>query len=162
MLSIGTSAITTANGNINIVGQGGGVAGSTDNNGVRMDAVVMAGGSGHVNIEGYGGTTTGVNNYGFVMEGGLAEVTTNAGNITVFGQGFGSGGLELGVYMGGGAQIIAGGMGTTNVEGIGGNNASATNFGVYMQTSGTLISSRVVERLEMDPTIMESILSQAL
>jgi len=141
VFSIGTSTITTANGNIDIVGHGGGVDASANNNGIRMDAVIMAGGSGQVNVEGYGGSTTGINNYGIVMEGGLSEITTNAGNITVFGQGLGSGGLELGVYMGGGAQIISGGMGTTSVEGIGGHNAAATNYGIYMQSVGTLISS---------------------
>jgi hypothetical protein len=138
------SMIATANGDINVYGQGAGTGTAAIYlYGVRFDAHVFAGGNGNIFVEGYGGNNNSINNWGLVLEGPEADITTANGNITAFGQGgnTGSSNSQLGVYLSAGAQIVTGGAGITTVEGIGGNSTGSSNFGVYMQSAGTLISS---------------------
>ncbi len=117
-----TSAITSTNGAINLVGQAGGISTSSNNTGVLLTNTsrIAAGGTGSVTVEGTGSTSSASYNYGLQLYDVNSQVSTNNGNIRLIGQGgqgmgFSDGNTGIGL----GGSIIAGGTGTIYIEGTG-------------------------------------------
>ncbi len=149
-VNAGQPGITSGgNGNVTIIGQGGGSGASANNNGVwlRLDnAIVSAGGSGTLTIQGTGGTGSGGLNHGVRIDGVGSKMTTGGGNVSVTGVG-GTGGTggsgigNLGVYLTSSNTIMSGGSGSVTVLGTGGTSNGDNNFGLYIVNSGQITSS---------------------
>lgn len=142
------SKITSSNGNIEVTGNGGGNGGSgTSNHGVYVSnngMITSEGTTSTVKVTGTGGNGSGNTNYGVCVAGSLPEyfgaITSNGGDITVTGQGGGSGasGSNYGVYALGGGKIKAGNTGSVTVTGIGGNSSGNYNLGIYINSYATI------------------------
>ncbi len=85
---IGTnSTLSTNNGPINIIGQGGGAGASMENVGVLVNdgATITAGGTHSLTLDGRGGLSSGNSNAGVVVAVAATEVKTSGGPIHILG-----------------------------------------------------------------------------
>lgn len=139
------ATITTDGGNINLIGNGGGIGFSTDNSGVHVgfNGSISAGGCGTVNVEGNGGNSSGSYNWGVSVAFGNSKITSECGSVTVVGQGggVGAGAKNYGIYVQSSGSISAGGLGATIVQGVGGYGSGSSNYGVYISGSNATINS---------------------
>ncbi|MCC7028537.1 MAG: hypothetical protein IT265_16370 [Saprospiraceae bacterium] len=141
------SNVSTASNNLSITGQGGGSINSTGNNsGVHLasSSIISAGGSGLVSILGVAGPSdiASSGNHGTRVDAG-AMVTSSGGNVSVMGQGTGSGasGGNYGVEVTAGGMITAGGTGAVTVMGTGGAGTGSNNYGIYVISNTSKITS---------------------
>lgn len=139
--------VSTASNNLSITAQGGGSINSTGNNsGVHLatNSIISAGGSGLVSILGVAGLSTVASsgNHGTRVDAG-AMVTSAGGNVSVMGQGTGSGasGGNYGVEVTAGGIITAGGTGAVTVMGTGGAGTGSNNYGIYVISNTSKITS---------------------
>ncbi|MBB3836022.1 surface protein [Runella defluvii] len=150
-LSGSNSQISTNNGNIRLIGQGGqGANGSfnnsTGNTGIGLSGKVLAGGTGTIYIEGTGANQS-------FSDGVEVDnlVTTNDGTITIIGVGGadatasnGSVGVDLN------GTVTAGNGKAINIQGTAGSSTGPYNQGVYIRrtvnsTSGGAITITGIE-----------------
>ena len=110
------STISSGGGNVMVTGQGGGSGSGGMNVGVSVSdgALITAGNTGDVTVNGAGGASTGQNNFGVYVAYSARGSRRGGGEVMVTGQG----GERLrpqcvnyGVYAFVGGQITAGGMG---------------------------------------------------
>jgi hypothetical protein len=132
--------ITSSGGSVTVKGTGGSGPNHFFNYGVNVydGGVITAGGNGTVNVEGQGGNTTGGNyNFGVNLSMSNAQITSSGGNVIVKGTG-GTGNIDnYGVNLETGGEITAGGNGSVNVEGQGGNATGESNYGINLKGSIT-------------------------
>lgn len=135
--------ITSKGGNVSLVGYGGGSGDSLGNRGVSVSrgALISAGGEGDVSLLGSGGSGSGGNHYGVIVEGigsggSRSTITSSGGGVTVVGQGGESDAAESffnqGVNVSNGGLITSVGAGTVSVRGVGG-----AGDGNYKTLTGT-------------------------
>ncbi|MFN8357685.1 MAG: T9SS type A sorting domain-containing protein [Spirosomataceae bacterium] len=132
------SRITSSGGNVTVKGTGGSGPDHLFNHGVQVrdGGVITAGGNGIVNVEGQGGNTTGGDyNYGIYLYD--AQITSSGGNVIVKGTGGTGKKSNIGVNLETDGEITAGGNGTVNVEGQGGNATDESNYGINLRGSIT-------------------------
>jgi len=139
-----TSMITSSGGNVIITGLGQGTGATQNNLGVLVanKGIITAGGNGTVTITGTGSGDAGTNtNHGvYVLD---ATISSSGGNISVSGLGGGSGSSNNnhGVSLQLAGIISAGDNGMVTIEGTGGSSMGGSNFGVYVNGAGSLITS---------------------
>jgi hypothetical protein len=140
-ISSDSAVITSAGGNVRVIGQGGGLASSTNGNnyGVSISAggQVTNGGAGGVTILGTGGVDSGGNDYGINLTGTntvAADVNSGGGNVQITGQGGGAGSSKsnYGVYVGTGGHVNGGGGAQVTVQGSGGATHGKDDSGVVL------------------------------
>lgn len=133
--------VTTSGGNIDWTGRGGTDSVGVKKIGILIDngSTISAGGSGHINLTGTGGESAGVYNHGVSIVGKNSPrstiVKTANGNITINGNGGGTlsgGSNNYGLLVHIGGVISSGGIGTVNINVIGGNSLSGSNMGMYV------------------------------
>ena len=80
------------NGNVKVIGQGGGIGSSGFNYGVYAEfgGEISAGGSGMVDVYGTGGFSAGIGNTGIYVSYPNSKITSSGGNVKVTAQGGGS------------------------------------------------------------------------
>ena len=92
-----------------------------------------------------GGSFQGTANFGIILTGTGATITSGGGNVSVTGQGgLGNGGANYGISMGDGDVITAGGSGSVTVMGTGGNTPGGDDAGVVVagvNAAATITSS---------------------
>ncbi len=142
------AAVTTtaaSNGDITILGRGGSGVGYSQTHGVLVTDLVEAGGTGAVNIVGLGGlAVNGLNasDHGIYLNGASAWIKSNGGNVTLTGNGGGSG---IGSYSQGialvGSQVSAGGSGAISMTGTGGVNTAVGLRGVVIVAGSSVASA---------------------
>ena len=135
----GTS-ISSVDGNISIIGTGAGSAGSND--GVRIDAgaTVISTGTAAITLNGTGSSTGTDFNYGVLLADPGTLVQSINGNISVTGQGEGTGTDNYGVHVRAGAVVNSTGAATITLKGTGGAGTDL-NYGVWLTGAGTAVSS---------------------
>ena len=138
----GGTVLSTVNGNLTLVGQGGGAGSGASNSGVVISnggTQVRTTGTGSLSISGTGGNGagTGANNYGvYVTTGSSGLAATGTGSITVTGTGGNSsGGNNIGAWV---SYVTAAG-GAITLNGTGGTGAGSTNVGLYLD--GTITNT---------------------
>jgi hypothetical protein len=135
--------IKTAAGHIHLQGAGG-VGHNSRGVVVGAGSEITISGAGHITIEGKGGDG-GQSNYGVeISDPSVSKVTTANGNISITGYG-GTGNPENGLHYGvliARSLVIAGGVGTVTILGIGGPGAAGGNIGVWVNGSGAKVSSQ--------------------
>ncbi len=147
---VGSSSVTTASGNIHLVGTGrvsvvG--AGTTGNMGIEIDtSQVTSTGAGSILLEGIGGAGTS-NNTGVQVSSTSLVGTTNAGDIHIIGRGNGTGAGDSnrGVHVTSTSQVQVTGVGATGnilIEGIAGNGNGITTAlscdGIRLESTSTV------------------------
>jgi len=142
-VTLNNGDISTGAGSISIRGRGENAA-DTDNYGVYLHTgSLLQSTSGNITIDGTGGNGTN-SNQGVRMETAGTLVTSVDGDISITGQGSGSGSSNNGIIIFNDADITSTGTGasaaTVTLVGTGGN-GTATNYGVILQHTGTLLSS---------------------
>jgi mucin-19 len=152
------SEITSNNGNISIIGEGGGKTSTQDsrnNFGIIIDGIsaVKASGSGSITMSGTGGGTAGDNNVGVIISGrndivyvdstSNSLISTKGGNIQITGQGGGTGIsiYNYGIWIVNGPKVIAGGSGTATLNGTGGATTGNENLGVIIAEFAATVTS---------------------
>lgn len=143
-----TSAVQSVDGNIAVIGTGGGGTNGNDRNahGVFLsggNAKVAATGTGSVTITGAGGTagTGNTRSHGVVVTGANTRVETSAGDIAVTGTGAATSGAQnYGVFVTGGNARLASTGGGITVTGTGGTGTN-DNYGVYVNGNGARIET---------------------
>lgn len=139
--------ITSAGGNVLVTGHGGGSVSANFDYGVAVadGDTITAGGTGSVTVMGSGGLTSGGSDAGVVVAGvsAAATITSAGGNVSVTGQGGGSGasGTNVGVAVEAMGTITSGGTGTVTVSGTGGAASGAQNYGVWLVVAGAQVTS---------------------
>lgn len=137
------SKITTNGAYLSVKGQGGGTGASTQNLGLFVDAnaEISTPGVGNLMIDGTGGTTTGGGNVGVFLIG--ASISTVNGNMTILGQGGGSGASagNVGISVGNNGTITVSGSGSLDMNGKGGLTNGNNNHGISISGSGAQISA---------------------
>lgn len=124
------------NGQIHLIGQGGGNGLGNGNAGVFIGGMLTSTGTGEILVNGTGGN--GVHfNMGMILSG--AQLTTGDGNISLNGQGAGTGAMNFGVRFETGAQCVSTGTGEIALMGISGNGKN-NNHGVII--SGGILSAK--------------------
>ena len=140
--------IDSDNGNVEVIGTGGGSGASGSNVGVKLElqALIFAGGSGTVSVQGLGGKGTGIGNIGVSVES-ASLINSGGGNVTVLGTGTGTGisgqnhGVQVTSNVANYSSIQAGTNGNVSVRGTAGNGVTgADNYGVMVTTNGQIIS----------------------
>ncbi len=132
----GGTVTATGTGSVTLRGRGGDTG--DFNVGVRIVGDVSGRST---TVVGTGGLSSGVANYGIDHQNGKT-ITSTGGTVTVTGIGGGTGAgssQNVGIKLGFGAKITAGGTGTVNATFVGGNAGSTAsgNFGLWMVDSGT-------------------------
>lgn len=146
--------LTTQGGNIVIIGKGGGIVDS-NRYGVRLysGANITSGGSGSVEITGYGGYSCSTKSYnqGVSLADSGTRISSNGGDvrITGFGNGSGSSSYGVGVSLSGGSIITSGNNGNVTVSGTGGSGSGNYNYGVSI-ISGSRIGAGGMGRTEVN------------
>ncbi|MCO6459520.1 MAG: Ig-like domain repeat protein [Pirellulaceae bacterium] len=131
--------VATVDGDLELIGTGGGSGTNTLNHGVLVDAgaVVQSTGAGanagSITLTGIGGNGTGSSNG--VDIANTAQVTSQDGDIQVTGDGgTGSGNLHHGVILINGARLESTGTATITIDGTGGQGNNA-NHGIVVESS---------------------------
>ncbi len=141
----GTS-VTSVVGNVVIGGTGGGTGSSTDNVGVLIagDSDVQTSGVATVAINGDGGTTSGDRNYGVQIDGSGTAVTSTAtgANVTITGNGKGTGADEIGVRVSNAALVTTAGAGNLALVGNGSTTGMGTNYGIQVDSDADITSTK--------------------
>jgi hypothetical protein len=134
-----SGSIASAGGNISITGQGGGAGGN--DTGVVESGEITATGTAAITIVGTGGNASGassVDETGVILTG---NVTSNAGDVSITGQGgYSAEGYDKGVEVDG--SVSATGTATITIRGTAGGASGASSFsedGVYL--SGSITST---------------------
>ena len=141
------SLITSGGGAIFVTGIGGSGSGNFNYGYQSFNSgkIIGGGATGNVTVHGTGGSGTGGSNNGVSLFSisGLAEITSNGGNVQVTGLGGNNaaGGVSIGVVVDSGSQISAGVSGTVTVDGTGGAGTGDGNRGVDVSGSGLVSSS---------------------
>ncbi len=130
----GASALVrSVNGNINMTGQGGGVASGHHNIGIRLfsSGQVTSTGLATITLDGTGGPGVQAA-WGVSLEGTGTQVTSVNADIQITGQGGGAGASrdDYGVLEDSGCTIAAGGAGKVTVQGTGGAGSGVDEIGV--------------------------------
>ena len=139
----GTSpTITSAGGDVLLTGYGNNFTTAGSNNrGILINsatALITSGGNGNVTVIGYGGSASVGDNVGIYLISG--KISANGtGNVNVTGTA-GSSLVSCGVYITSGGNITSSG-GNVNVTGFGGNTTGYKNYGVCIDTSGSMITA---------------------
>ncbi len=145
LVSNGNAMISSFGGDVQVTGQGGGSGSSGDNYGVVIESfgIISAGSSGTVSVQGTGGAGVGNANFGVYVVGSNGTITSSSGDVTVTGQGGGSGssGYNYGIYLEDSGIISAGASGIVSVEGTGGASTGDVNYGVFVTSSNSMITS---------------------
>lgn len=139
------NGIYTTSANILVTGQGGGTTFSVQNYGVNVAfSQIKAGGTGTVQVSGFGGATQASDNYGVRVSGG-GTITSNNGNVDVEGTGgctSGAPGMnQHGVTVLTNGVISAGGTGNVTVIGTGAVSGGNTSAGVQVNGLNAVITS---------------------
>ncbi len=139
--------ITTASGDIEIIGQGGiqelpGAANPAFNYGVSVSRLIRSGGGGLVRIEGTGGgSSSGLidrsNDHG-VLVSGAGQVTSEGGAVTIIGTA-GNSRDSSGVLVESGGRITSGAGGNVLVQGVG-SQGVRNNTGIQVRGASSSIS----------------------
>ena len=144
------SRIVSNDGNVTVVGYGGGQIGidAGPNHGVYLigSCAISAGLSGNVYVEGQGGSSgfgSLSSSKGVLVEDNGAKISALDGNLHVVGRG-GNSGLIQSVQMNGvmvtnGGEISTLGLGSVLVEGYGGEGYGSNNHGVHIINLGSKI-----------------------
>ena len=146
------ATIGSTSGSITLQGRGGdGTGGAQDGVVIEGGAVVGAGTSGPVSINGAGGASTATTNgnWGVFVTGTNSAITSNGGSVLVLGQGGGKDAssvststYNVGVGIDNSGKITAGGVGSVTVQGTGGATRGGLNYGVQVGwVNGGLITS---------------------
>ena len=104
---------------------------------------IIYGGSNTVTVVGNGGASSGALNYGIVIQGSTAKITSLGGAVTVEGTGGGTGSSigNGGVRVSLSGQITSAGTGAVTITGRGGNLSTGdSNIGIDLQNSGKITS----------------------
>ncbi|AYQ35902.1 BspA family leucine-rich repeat surface protein [Runella sp. SP2] len=104
---------------------------------------VIYGGSNTVSVIGNGGASSGIGNYGILIQGSTAKITSLGGAVTVEGTGGGTGSSigNDGIRLTTSGEITSAGTGAVTVTGRGGSASTGNNnIGVNLQTSGKITS----------------------
>lgn len=132
--------VTTQNGALRIQGQGGAGTDTTSNAGILISSTggqVRTTGTGAITLSGVGGSSTGGNNFGVLVNNTSGISPTGSGTVLVYGQGGTSGAQNIGVAINqAGNGSIVGGGGAITVNGFGGNTAGGNNHGVALVGTG--------------------------
>jgi len=136
-VNVAAAVTTSSNGNITINGRGGSGTGYSFTHGVQIANLVSAGGTGAVNITGYGGLAvngTTAQDHGIVITTASGQVKSSGGNVTLagFAGGAGTGGANQGLAIVNGAEVSAAGAGSVSLTGTGGVTAATGNLGVII------------------------------
>ena len=129
------TSITSVDGDIIINGNGGAAGGVERGIQIYQGAYVQATGIANITLNGVGGGNGGdSDNSGIVLYGnngaGSSYISATSGNITLNGTGgSGSGGGNIGVYLGNGTSVTTT-TGAINITGIDGTGGSG-NYGIY-------------------------------
>lgn len=143
----GGSYINASNGDVTVIGKGGGTGASALAEGITVSSstanfsYIANSLGGNITLDGTGGTTTGNENYG-IQVGNNGRVTSGDGDLSMTGKGGGSGpsSLGIGILVRLTGQVIARGSGALTMRGTGGTGVAGNNIGVSL--SGTsLVSS---------------------
>ena len=145
----GNATITSGGaGLVSVTGFGGGATANTIcGTGVAVySGNINSGANGSVFVNGTGFMNgTQQQQVGVYLFGtGCISTGPGAGNVTVTGQGGGTGniaGFNYGVYLQSGGNITAGGSGNVTVTGTGGLSQSANNKGIFMSGGGAITSN---------------------
>jgi hypothetical protein len=138
-ITVDGAALSTAAGDITLSAKGGENGGANAGVAVINGGSITAGGAGAVTIHGTGGTlgtsTDPDSNYGVFVSDPGSRITSSGGAVSVTGHG------TLGVVVGAGGEISAGGNGAVTVDGTGGATAPGQNWGVFVSGAGAVITS---------------------
>ncbi|HQW24788.1 MAG TPA: SdrD B-like domain-containing protein, partial [Saprospiraceae bacterium] len=136
------SLITSNGGNVNVLANGGGVDASSFNLGLAVQgATLSAGGTGIVNAEGYGGTSSGGTNHGVYVRNPQSLITSSGGDVIVSGYAGGTGSANIGLVLDNEGVISAGSNGNVFVNGTSSPTGSNLNRGIYLSGLNTMITS---------------------
>ncbi len=135
---VALSAATVAaagSGTVTIRGQGGAVAGSANDGIDEMAGSTITSGGGNVSLTGQAGGSTAAgspgSDRGVYIAGTVSS--TGSGGVMVTGTGGpGSGGFDLGVWVGGGGTVTSGSTGIVAIQGTGGPSAGGYTVGVFV------------------------------
>ena len=140
--------VTSVDGDISILGQGGNGSGATNVgiyqlNGAVVSSTGVGAGAATITFDGTGGDGTS-SNYGVFLTGAGALVTSVDGDISITGQGDsdGTSSGDHGIYMQTGAVVSSTGTSADaaaiTLHGTGGDGTSS-NYGVYLNGAGLLL-----------------------
>ncbi|MEQ1859669.1 MAG: tandem-95 repeat protein [Chthoniobacteraceae bacterium] len=137
----GTSnGITSTGANVQVTGIGGsgtGFSGVSNCDGVLVDAaVISAGGTGNVTVNGTTGGLGGQDRGVYVASTGAA-IRSNNGNVSIFGQGGANGSSNFGVRVDISSSVSAGGTGSLTLEGVNGGTAGNPSDGILLGSGGS-------------------------
>ena len=137
----GLSTISSVNGNISLIGNGGGAVTSGANNfGIYHNGTISST-NGSIALTGTAGLYGAVS-VGVYLENTHSTSTTGTGSITITGTGATNGTSSAnGVHFNGGGTLSAAGTGTINITGTGSSLATISSSGVNILSGSTINSS---------------------
>ncbi len=131
-VSLSSASAVTVDGPLSIIGEGGGIGASGENNGVYIagGTSVRANGLGNITVTATGGATGGNNNEGLYNWG---SIISNNGAIAVMAQGGGASASSgnIGINNNISSSIRAEGKGSVDVRAYGGVTSGTGNYGLY-------------------------------
>lgn len=132
--------ISTENGEISCIGNGGGNGTGQLNCGLNLINVNMdVTGMGSISLSGTAGS--GVQyGVGTLITGSATQITTAGGAIEITGLGNGTGSVNCGIILENGVQVASNGSGTLTLQGTSGNGTNS-NYGVFLSSSSSVTSS---------------------
>jgi hypothetical protein len=128
------ATLNAGGGNVSLTGTGFG-SGQAVGVVVLSGAHVQTSGLGTVTIKGTGGAAGGDGSDGVLISGPLTQVSAVNGALAVTGTAGGTGNLDLGIAVQGGAAVLATGVGPVSLTGTGGNGTGNFNEGVQVNGS---------------------------
>ena len=149
-VNVNAATVQSTSGVVLLEGTGGNSG--TINAGVEVQGggiVQTTGTGGSITIMGTGGSSTGNNDFGVDITGTGSKVTSNGDNVSITGQGGGTGSATMadGVFVAIGGTITSGGSGTVTVQatggagtGFSGSGTGMYNVGVWVDTTGMITS----------------------
>ncbi|GET42656.1 CHAT domain-containing protein [Microseira wollei] len=139
LLILGSSRISSVNGDIELTGTGNGAGNSTYGILLSENSTVKATGTGNITLTG-NNNATGGNNDGIAITKGGEVVSTGTGNITLDGNGGKGAGLNYGIILEATSSRVAAANGNIRLTGTGGGTGD-NNHGIFLQNGGVVEST---------------------